>query len=330
MSDASSMPTSGPVSATDIERELTDSDAIICGKVISVSDASGPVSLVSAQADPRLDKLREARVKVLRTLAGAAGIDLRVLFLEGNEPSRPWKTMTEGQMLLLFLRRSEERYVPVEAAGHSQQTLPDISSPPAGASRVEAVAHELEEIVLTADSVIDSNLLLQATTARTTLRCGLDFQRVTSLGSDPVKRTAWVAIGVAEGTAAALVEALEISRGPSAPQAEVWSLVVQKVSEFRSPGARRELAELVEHGMLPLARAAAAALRQLHDKDAITDLIRELDHSDQEVRYQAVMALAELAPDVHAGPSFNHYRRRESQYIELWKQWNRTRLSRES
>lgn len=315
---------SGPVPTIDLGSEIAGAELILVGTVTTVNDASRPVSLVSPQAEPAKDQLRVAELAVVRTLAGEHGDGLiRVFFLVGKTPSRPWMDLTQGQTVLLFLHAIDGGYVPVMPSGIPIQTLLGIASPPAGASKTQAVAYELEQVILTADSVSAVSLLVQATTARAGLQGDVDLHLFsTTVLQNPVRRAAWVAIALAEGKVKVLAEVQGLAVNPPPPPADaLWHLVVQKVSELRVPAARPQLAALLESPKVELARAAAVALRQLHDRAAMPDLIRALDHPDQEVRYQAVMGLAELEPSVEAGPAFELYRTDESQYIQRWKQW---------
>src|SRR5215203_2450444 len=106
--DTSAMGMSGPVPATDFRHEIANADLVLAATVARVSDASGPVSLVSPQAQPADDQLREAELVVVRTLAGEHdGGPLRVFFLVGKTPSRPWMELTQEQTVLLFLRSTD-------------------------------------------------------------------------------------------------------------------------------------------------------------------------------------------------------------------------------
>jgi len=315
---------SAPVPADDIAHEIASADLIVVATVTKISDASEPVSLVSPQARPHDDLLRVAELAVVRTLAGEHDCDTaRVFFLVGKAPSRPWMELTQGQTVLLFLRSAGGAYVPVVPTGNPIQTLQDIASPPAGTSRTQAVVHELEQIILTADPGSSMSLVVQATRARAGLQGDLDLHLLgTPALQYGVRRTAWVSIALAEAKIEVLSEVAPLFAAPATDATEALrSLLIQKLSEIRTPAARQQLAALSQNARVDLARAAASALRQLHHPAAIPDLIEMLNNADLEVRYQAVMGLAELEPGVEAGPAFEVYRSDESRYLERWKQW---------
>lgn len=318
------MPSGGPVPAADLETEIQNADLIVAATVTWVRDASGPVSLVSTQARLTDDQLREAEVAVIRTLAGRhRDGPLHVFFLIGKAPSRPWMELAEGETVLLVLRSTNGAYVPQAPARHLIHTLSDIAPPPAGASRRKALAHELEQILLAADPDSELNVIMEASQARAGLLENIDLRLLdTPALQIPARRAAWVFVALARGQAGALGElSMLFAHLPPPPADVLWSLMAQKVSELRAPVAYSQLAALVRSTSPELARAAAMALRQLHERAAIPSLISALNHPDQQVRYQAVMGLAELEPGVGLGPSFDLYRINEPDYIERWKQW---------
>ena len=202
------MSTSRPVAATDLKHQLTSVDLIIVGTVMKVADANGPVSLVSTEAKPAFDRLRQAEMTVVRTLAGApTQSPVSVFFLEGKIPVRPWAGLAKGEAVLMFLRSIDQGYVPVEPMEYPIQTLPGIAPPPAAASRAGAVMHELEQVILTADTKSNAGLIIQASIARAALRGDVNLHLLDMLIlQDSVRRTAWVAIARAEGKIEVLSE----------------------------------------------------------------------------------------------------------------------------
>lgn len=143
------MPSGGPVPAADYRQELEQADAIIAARVISVAKANDSPTVVSADASSEYDQLMAARVKPLRTLVGSVPEDeITVYFLQGKYPSRPWRTLSDGDTVLLFLKKTGQGYIPTSATGSFFQTMPEINdSPPAGLSPNAAVMQELQAII---------------------------------------------------------------------------------------------------------------------------------------------------------------------------------------
>jgi hypothetical protein len=305
--------------------QVAASQLVIVGTVVQVSDTSGPVSLVSPDANPSLDRLREARVAVKRVLYGSpTGPLVSVLYLEGKQPNRPWLTLRPGDTDLLFLRLANSAWAPVAPTLSPLPASPDVLPPAADATREAAVAHELEQVILSDDAKTTPDILANAALARAQLPGDADLGQLASPAlQDPVRRAAWIAIALADGHVEALRELPPLAtRSPAAVDA-LAPVLAPLVSQVDSASARPYLVALL-HASPAMAWAAATALRQLHDPRAIPDLVAALDNPEQAVRYQAVMGLAELVPDVDAGPSWPRFQQNEAEYLQRWKRWWQT------
>jgi HEAT repeat protein len=150
----------------------------------------------------------------------------------------------------------------------------------------------------------------------------LDLRLLHTSFENDLRRTAWIFIALAQGKVEALDEIPRLLLSSvGRPDNRLWGFLVQQVSEVRSPAAIPRLTALLHSGNMELARAAITALRMVHHPAAIPHLVAALDSPDFEVRYQAVMGLAELAPEVKAGPSMEIYQRDEAEFISVWKRW---------
>ncbi len=318
----------GPVPADALLEDIRAADLVVAGTVQDVRDADGDPSVVSSAARPDRDRLRSAAIEILRILAGnAQGPTLEALFLEGRVPSRPWVPLWIAQPFLLLLRSTARGHVVADPTRRPIRTLARISSPEPGASAERAIAHELEQVILLADASREPDLLAEATAARLDIHVPLDEAWMLGpVGSEPLRRTAWVAVSLAEGHVDALREVSVLFAGPGSAEMEaVRSLVIWKVAQVRDPRARTELARLLAAPRVELARSAARALRELRDPHTAADLAEALDHLDQEVRYQALMGLAELYPGMGPAPSLERFRAGESKYRDHWRAWWRRR-----
>jgi hypothetical protein len=262
-----------------------------------------------------------AQVRVLRVLSGSPqGSEIRVLFLRGTVPSRPWRVLSEGQTVLLFLKNTAHGYVLVVPTGSPIGTLREIAAPHATLNRTQAVARELEQILIHADTT--SPLFTQAVTARSALPepIALDQIHLPAM-PDPVRRLAWVVVALANQQPEALQLLIALLDNANLRHSALWSLLVRHVGELRQAAAIPDLARLIQSSDAALAGAAVVALRQLHDRSTLPHLVAALDHTDQAVRYQAVMGLAELEPGMNGGPAWSVYQSDEQRYLHMWKRW---------
>jgi hypothetical protein len=315
-----------PMPNVDLAADSEKADLIVAGTIVRISPASEPVFLVSAQANSVDDQLYQAELSVARSLAGApAQGSLTVFFLRGRSPSRFWLELNPSDTVLLFLRHVQGGFVPLTTTGAPIRTLANLELPPAGASRIEAVAHELEQIILKADPVSNLATLVQASVARASMRRPVNLGLLQEAGLDNrTRRLAWVGIALSAGQFQAVAEFERLASSADwSPDPSLARVIVEGTSQLRDPAARPQLAQLMQSRAPGIALAAAMALRQLRTRAAEPDLIRGLDHPDENVRYQAVMGLAELEPSVGEAPSFLLYQRNEAYYLEQWKRWGR-------
>jgi len=70
---------------------------------------------------------------------------------------------------------------------------------------------------------------------------------------------------------------------------------------------------------------AIVALRQMHSSKGIVSLVAALDDIDRDVRYEAVMGLAELTGQDSWRPAISVFQADEQRYLDHWKAWAQTR-----
>lgn len=70
-------------------------------------------------------------------------------------------------------------------------------------------------------------------------------------------------------------------------------------------------------------RAATAALRRTGSYAALTPLLSALRDSDLEVRYYAVVGLAEITGQLDWRPNMDAFESDQSRYLSYWLKWGR-------
>jgi HEAT repeat protein len=85
------------------------------------------------------------------------------------------------------------------------------------------------------------------------------------------------------------------------------------------------LATLLKQGDVRVRRAAALALVNTASPSALAPLAQALDDRDHEVRYLAVIGLAEITGQNDWRPSADTFREREADYLSHWEQWRKAR-----
>lgn len=97
---------------------------------------------------------------------------------------------------------------------------------------------------------------------------------------------------------------------------------LRKISDPRTVMVMESLAT---SRFIGVRRAAMQSLRNSRDRNAATTLISRLDDPDQDVRYLAVITLAETFEKYdNYAPSMYLFDQNPQHYIDLWKHWWRT------
>jgi len=104
------------------------------------------------------------------------------------------------------------------------------------------------------------------------------------------------------------------------PDALVGRLASAIQFGVRDPKAVPALTHLLSVPDPRVRRAAAHALRETHAVAAIGPLSTALNDSDQMVRYDAVVGLAEITGDLTHAPSVDTFKRDENKYLTYWRE----------
>jgi hypothetical protein len=105
----------------------------------------------------------------------------------------------------------------------------------------------------------------------------------------------------------------------------IWRLASSLEFGVRDRKAIPALVRLLRARYVPVRRAAAAALRNTHDRGAIEPLAEALHDPDREVQYQAVIGLAEItgAPSEWS-PASGTFDKDPKKYLDHWRDWAKT------
>lgn len=114
--------------------------------------------------------------------------------------------------------------------------------------------------------------------------------------------------------------ALTRSDGSISPEV-LHNLRVALSEKPASDAAIAARARLLRAGDVETRRAVSVSLRRLRSPLAVESLTRALDDDDVEVRYSAVMGLAESTGRNEWGPSMPAFLEDQQRYIRLWKEW---------
>jgi hypothetical protein len=148
------------------------------------------------------------------------------------------------------------------------------------------------------------------------------LQAVSKL-SDPLPQLNAVAELLLRGDTSGLGTAVDALLNPAVRRSSVATagLLIGITQGVKDPQAVPTLVTLLERGDEQARRAAASALMHTASPSATDALVRALDDPDGQVRYYAVVGLADITGKADWRPSPLGFREREAIYLGYWKGW---------
>ncbi len=117
--------------------------------------------------------------------------------------------------------------------------------------------------------------------------------------------------------------AYRMRQGDTSPDGLVSAILTTQLTAITNPEAKHNLEELTGIGKSDIRSSAVFALRHVGDRASVPVLIRVLDDMDEEVKYQAVIALAEITGlDGEYAPNMEVFSKNPNMYIKKWKEWS--------
>ncbi|MGA9964282.1 MAG: HEAT repeat domain-containing protein [Terriglobales bacterium] len=118
-------------------------------------------------------------------------------------------------------------------------------------------------------------------------------------------------------------EKLLLTGALNVKQKELFLSVI--ANQIKNPDAAPMLARLLHSGDAETRKAAAEGLWNSADVRAVPDLVKALQDENEQVRFYAVRALAELNNEPRWGPSAVEFQEHQQQYLSHWQDWATTR-----
>lgn len=306
-----------PVPALHLASLIDSSDLIIIGTVESITEHGRIVVNIQGRDIPA--DVRRASVRADTILKGALdGLTVRVSYVAPTAPTG-YVGITPGTYRLLFLRQRAGEYefaspyypsfmaVPlarVEGGSAADRVVNAIGAV------VEAASIERRDKISAIHALSTGNSEVVRQTLRKALKSPDESVRLSAAAALLVLNDL-VALPIAED---ALQERREAVNGAIAHNLRYG------ISEMRSPAAVPALLRLLKSTDHRTRRAAASSLRRSGSAAATTAWFAALDDSDQEVRYYAVTALAELTGEAAWRPDIDTFRKSEAKYLSFWKE----------
>ncbi len=310
----------GPVPALNVNALVSESDLILVGRVSAVSEREQ--TNVDVGGLSRTAMRMAASLHPDRILKGQTN-EATIYFEFVKADFGPFKPVAAGQFGIFFLRRRSGSY---------EVTSPYYPFLVAGPRQPTDTGNVLENVIAEFANVIKLNMprpaRIEAVDVLRQVSSKTATEALRHAVADPdlsVRMRAHAAL-LWRNEISAMNEAVDLLLSPphGAEQYLVASLAAS-IEGVSDQDAIVFLKRLRSSRQPYVRRATAAALRRTGAAGAIQPLLLLLSDSDQQVRYQAVLGLAEITGQHDWAPAIDLFQRDEQPYLEHWKLWGKTR-----
>lgn len=112
-----------------------------------------------------------------------------------------------------------------------------------------------------------------------------------------------------------------LSRRPSGIAPDLINNLAPALHGVKDPNAIPTLVRLLESRYVEVRRSSALALRRTGSDAVINPFMKALYDNDRDVRYHAVMGLAEITKQYSWAPARDKYDSNERHYLTYWRNW---------
>lgn len=313
-----------PVRSLNLPTLTRNADLIVVGQIVGVHEVGRTNINVNEQTVPA--RLMSVTVRVDRTIKGSlprSAVSFTYLI-----PSTPvgFGSIAPTQYGMFFLRRESVRsYAVLDPYYPFVTAIPDGSV--VKGSDLERVAAEVINVLASpsvspdlrreALSVLESVVTEKVTAA---------LHR-TARESDTVLSLEAIGMLLRRNDISMLDKATEVLLQPP-PNVDDYilkNLAYAIGYGVRDPESIPALTRLLSAPDMHVRRNAVSALRHAHVEAAIGPLSIALDDSDHDVRYEAVMGLAEITGQDRWAPSIQLFARDEERFLTYWREWARAK-----
>jgi HEAT repeat protein len=316
-----------PVPSLNLALLTQEAELIVIGEVISVKNEG--VSDLTVGGQPIVAYKMVATMRSDRLVKGALTAKTISFRFRMPKNSMGYANIVPGQFGMFFLRESPELelvpvspYYPFIIASHVPPAAMETDS--------EQVIAEVAQVLITPQGPLDT--------------CKRAIEVLSKVRSEAPAEVVTVALqrGVQNAdmstrllAAAALLRRNDVStlgivesvltRLPTNIDQDALTALIFAIQDgVRDPAAVPTLVHLLNAPDSQVRRAAAAALRHTSADTAINPLSKALRDNDREVRYQAVLGLAQITAQPEWGPPLDLFEKKEEHYLNYWKDWVKT------
>jgi hypothetical protein len=311
--------TAVPVPTLDLRSLVESSDLVVVGTINSVVEREQTTVVIGAgQMHGRIMTGLISDGQALKGSAESSTLEIQFVL---PDDYIGYRSISEGTKQLFFLKKKAGQFEPtnpyyptlVAVSGPSQR---GDSAFEAVVRRIAAVLQSPSETAERKEQAVVALWGVQSENAAAGLRFALRDQ------AQNVKLFAAAALlRVNDLSALPVAEAALSATGEALPTNAAQNLQAGIAEGLTAEGAIPALNRLCEAPDASTRRAAVSALRRTKSPLAIAALGKALQDRDEDVRFLAVVGLADVTGDASHRPNRQSFRANETQYVTFWKDW---------
>lgn len=311
------------IPALDIGQLISNADLIVVGTVHTTGQIGNTSIDLSGQQIPAMLMAGEILPEtVLKGEVKSNVVPFRFVAPQNSAGGVGYADIENNSYRIVFLRRVEGGY------GFANPYYPSLPATPKAAA---SGSTPFDMVISILASAIQSPQV--QTSDKVNLLLNLQKFDTPSLHEALLKSLESTDTTLQLSVAAALLQRNDVAAMAIAeqallhPPADIPAYILQNLSSaiakgLRDPHAVPALDQMLSHAPdVETRRSAAFALRNTGSRTAIDPLVRALGDSDQEVRYYAVIGLAEITGQSEWRPLLQGYQLQEQHYLSHWQEW---------
>lgn len=319
--------TNGPVPLIDLAKLVRNSDVIAVGQVTKVSDegeASAQTQEQNSQCGPVHQVVASLRLdRVLSGQTNGSDISVRFLVPESQNGGATSGGIEVGKRGVFFLSMNSTPEGYSFADPYYPMVVAAADAPPVGAGStlfdqvVAEVTHVLISPGASQSERVEAIRALEFVKTRTAI---IALRRAAKDSNTMLRLHAMAAL-LRHNDTTMLDEVVDtlLNPPPDVPKNLVDGLGYSIRAGIKDPQAVPALVRLLESPEAEKRRIAITTLGQTRSQAATASLTKALDDPDQEVRYNAVVGLAQVTGETDGMPSLEFFKQNEQRYLTHWR-----------
>jgi hypothetical protein len=308
-----------PIPAMSVAALAERADLVVVGEIVSVTQKD--VRTITVSGVSVAARLLSAEVRVEQTIKGSYSAPTLVVEFDLPDEQLGYGTLSSGSWRTLFLKQKGSSYTFVSP--YYPSLIATQGVPLQNGSVLEKVSHQLDAVVRSADASIAQKH--EALYALGSVKIPVATNALRHALNEPSTELQLMA-------SAALLERNDIGglsvaeEALSHPPAAVPGYLILNIAYsirtgLQDPQAIPALTRFMRLPGVDIRRAAAAALQRTGSAAATPGLMSALNDPDFEVRYSAVIGLAEITGDLDWHPNQEVFHAEETKYLQHWRDW---------